>query len=1208
MLRRSAPLQSFASLCVLSLIFQLLAVAQQSAVQPRIVQPVDETQLTVLKGNTHPLALTQFDQGAAPASLPMERMLLVLTHSAAQESALNKLLDDQHDKNSPNYHKWMTPEEYGRQFGPADQDVQTVTNWLQSHGFQIGEVTSGKGMIEFSGTAGQVQEALHTTIHKYSVNGEEHWANSSDPSIPTALIPVVAGVDSLHNFPRKPMNHVAGVVSRDKATGKVTPLHPLFTLPSPGGCGVQPGDCYAVGPYDFATIYNVLPLWTAATPIDGTGQTIAVVGETNINIQDVEDFRTFFGLPVRGIPTDVNVILNGPDPGILTDGEETEADLDVEWSGAVAKGATIDFVVSESTETTSGVDLSALYIIENNLAPVLSESYGFCELGLGTAGNTFYSEMWQQASAQGITVLLASGDSGAAGCDSQNNAPPAPAQFGLAVSGFASTPYNVAVGGTDFNDLTNAPTYWNLNNNSTTQASALSYIPETTWNDTCTNSVFSTLLGYSPDAETNCNNSQLVGFVVTVGAGGGASNCTVSDGQNPSSCSNSGYHKPSWQTGTGVPMDGVRDLPDVSLFAASGSPSGSFYIVCQADQIIGATSCDLADPNTEFLGVGGTSASAPSFAGIMALVNQQTKSAQGNANYVLYKMAAQQPSAINDVAPTTAGTIAMPCATGSPNCTTSTSGDQYGVLSGYSTTAGYDQATGLGSVNVANLVDLWSKVTFTVSASTLTPVTSTTITHGQPMTFSIKVTGTGTPTGTVALMGSPTNPNYGIDNFTLVSGADASATTTLLPGSAAGTPYTVTAHYAGDGTFGGSVSAPIAVTVSPEGSETVVELLTFNSSGGSSIATTAVYGSPYAVRVNVTNSAGTCDTDAGTGNSACPTGTVALTDNGSPLDLGTYTLNSLGYFEDQFVQLTVGSHSLAASYLGDNSFTASVSSTDSVSITQAATGITASASATTTATNTPITLAATVSTQSSGAAPTGTVTFFANGTALSGTVAYTPTAGSASVPAGLLASLSASFSAGGSESITAKYNGDSNYTASPASAAVVVNVQAFSFTASAQTVNVSSPGGSANVMLTIAGGTGYNGTVTFSNASCSGLPSETTCSFNPASVTGNGSTTLTIKTTAATSAALDQRHGFGWWMGSSGAAFAGIFLLGAAPKRRRTSLLCLLVLFVAALPGCGGGGSTSSGGGNPGTPVGTYTVTVTATTGITPVTITLTVQ
>src|SRR6266849_3053991 len=239
--------------------------------RPLITQSIDEAHLTTLRGNTHPLARPEFDLGTAPASLPMERMLLVLKRSPEQESALKKLLDDQQDKTSPNYHKWLTPEQFGQQYGPTDADLQTVTAWLQSHGFQVGS-TKGRTVLEFSGSASQVQEAFHTTIHKYIVNGEQHWANASDPSIPSALTPAVAGISSLHNFPRKPMSRILGQFSRERATGKLQPIEPLFTLPS--GCvedSSSSNPCfYGLGPYDFATIYNVLPLWTAG--INGTGQ------------------------------------------------------------------------------------------------------------------------------------------------------------------------------------------------------------------------------------------------------------------------------------------------------------------------------------------------------------------------------------------------------------------------------------------------------------------------------------------------------------------------------------------------------------------------------------------------------------------------------------------------------------------------------------------------------------------------------------------------------------------------------------------------------------------------------------------------------------------------------------------------------------------------------------------------------------------------
>jgi subtilase family serine protease len=868
----------------------------------------------------------------------MQRMLLVLKRSPPQEAALRKLLDDQQDKSSPNYHKWLTPAEFGKQFGPTDTDIQTITSWLQSHGFEVG-TTKGRTVLEFSGSASQVQEAFHTTIHKYIVNEEQHWANSTDPSIPSALTPAVAGVSSLNNFPTKPMNRFVGGFSRNKATGRVRAATPLFTY-NPGYACSADDYCFALGPYDFATIYNVLPLWNSN--INGTGQTIAIVAESNINPQDVANFRSLFGLPANSTANGnpLNIILNGPDPGLEAD--ESEADIDSQWSGAVAPYATIDFVVSQSTETTTGTDLSAVYIVDNNLAAVMSESYGFCELGLGTAGNQFFNALWQQAAAQGITVFISAGDNGSAGCDAFGVRPPAPAVYGLEVSGYASTPYNVAVGGTDFYEFTDPEAYWSTTNNSTTQASAVGYIPETTWNDSCTNAIWETVNGLSQNPETNCNNSRL-NDAVPGGGSGGASTCTTPSGQTPASCGG-GYAKPSWQSGTGVPVDNKRDLPDVSLFASNGF-AGSFYIVCESDQEYG--SCSSSSPDQEFLGYGGTSVSSPAFAGIMALVNQQTGSRQGNANYVFYKLAAKDTLAscnsssspassciFNDV---TMGTIAMPCATGSPNCTTSISGDQYGILTGYNAGTGYDQATGLGSVNANNLVTQWSSVSSMPSTTTLNSLTPTTITHGQSVSFSVTVkpeSGTGTPTGEISLVGGSSGSSPASAGFNLAGGT-ASGTTELLPG---GT-YSVTARYAGDSTYASSESNPISVTVSKENTEPQLFLVTYDSNGKvvNPDTTTAVYGSPYLLRVNVENSAGAmCTPVSSPTATGCPSGTVTMTDNGSPLDAGTYTLNSYGYFEDLIVQLPGGTDSVKAAYGGDNSFNAS-SITNAITITPAAT-------------------------------------------------------------------------------------------------------------------------------------------------------------------------------------------------------------------------------------------------------------------------------
>jgi uncharacterized protein (TIGR03437 family) len=473
-------------------------------------------------------------------------------------------------------------------------------------------------------------------------------------------------------------------------------LAPLFTIPSPcTAAGFQTSQaCYGVGPYDFATIYNLLPLWNAG--IDGSGQSIAIAAASNIDLADVRNFRSVFGLP----PRDPIVIVNGRNPGVLNRPQpfEKEAIGDAEWAGGVAPGATIQLVVSASTNSTSGFDLSVEYAVDNNLAPVLSASYSYCESSLGTAGNQFYSNLWQQASAQGITVVIGTGDGGSAECDYESGAtPPAPARSGLAVNGVSSTPYNVAVGGTDFGDLTSASTLWNSTNGSTTHASAKGYIPETTWNDSCTNALFGTIAGFSADAEANCNNASLSKFVQTAGGTGGKS---------------THYMKPAWQTGPGVPADGMRDLPDISFFAGS-AVSGSFYLFCEGDLQNGIP-CNLDGPSSLIQGAAGTSITAPAFAGIMAMVVQNTNSRQGNPNPVFYKLAAQQTSAacnasgvpsnaciFHDV---TAGTIAMPCARGSPNCITTNPSDQYGILSGFDAGVGYDLATGLGSINAFNLV------------------------------------------------------------------------------------------------------------------------------------------------------------------------------------------------------------------------------------------------------------------------------------------------------------------------------------------------------------------------------------------------------------------------------------------------------------------------------------------------------------------------
>lgn len=827
----------------------LVAAAQNSPpvrIPSRITQAINEANVTILRGNTHPLAQARFDQGVAPDSMPMQRMLLVLKRSSAQEAALDALLDRQQDSTSANYHHWLTPQQFGQQFGPSDQDIQTVTNWLQSRGFSVAGVSNGRTVIEFSGTAGQVRQTFRTEIHRYAVNGQNHWANSADPQIPAALSPVVAGINTLYNFPRRAMHQLVGTFSRSPNTGQIEPVSPQFTV------NWQGNEWLAVAPADFAKIYNVPNLSLvppSAIPYNGDGQTIAIVGESDVNPLDVNAFRTMFGLPT---PAKLNMIVAGPDPGTDPGGLETEADLDVEWAGAVAPNATIDLVLAQSTEASLGVDLAAQYAVDNNIAPVLNESFGICEFFMGNADNTFYSQLWQQASAEGITVTVSSGDGGSAACD-QNVGTQGGAQFGLSVSGFTSTPYNVSVGGTDFNDVTNFNAFWNTTpSDAPTQPSARGYIPEVTWNDSCTNQeIFQHFAVTS--AEQSCNNAteESDGYVSIAGGSGGKSNCIQSDGSNESSCSQ-GYPKPSWQAGPGVPADGVRDIPDISLFASNGF-NASFYAICEADMNPSATSCDPFSGNSTFLGIGGTSASSPAFAGIMALVNQATGERQGNANYILYKLASQSGYTCTSIAAPSVNcvfydvpagsTIAMPCAKGAPDdptqpgtpCSVELSNDIIGVLSGYDTGTGYDLATGLGSVNAANLIAKWKtfESNLTPSSTTLSLTAATdlgSLTHGESVQATVTVTASGgTLTGTVSLIAQTgANAQQSVASAPLVNGA-ATLSTTSLPG---GTNYNVVAQYSGDATFKSSTSAPQAVSVSPEASKVSIEYLTIDTTTG----------------------------------------------------------------------------------------------------------------------------------------------------------------------------------------------------------------------------------------------------------------------------------------------------------------------------------------------------------------------------------------
>jgi hypothetical protein len=993
---------------------------QRSRVAARVTDTVDDTDRMVLRGNVHPSARAEFDRGAVADAQPVTRMLLLLQRSAEQEAALQQLMEEQQSKNSPNYHAWLTPEQFGKQFGPADEDVQAVTEWLTSHGFRNIKVSKGKTLVEFSGNVGQVRNAFATEIHKYAVKGEEHFANVSEPQIPAALAPVVRGMRSLHNFHPQPQVKRLGSFRRME-TGEI---RPLFTYTDSNG------QFFGLGPADFATIYNITtPVATA-----GAGQSIAIVAQSNINLQDVADFRSMFGLPAypstcTGLPNQcsLTVILNGPDPGtgvVNGDfGDEGESDLDVEWAGAVAPAATINFVVTQfgQTDATFGIDGSALYIVDNNISPILSESYGSCEAGLGTGGNAFYNSLWQQAAAEGITVVISAGDNGSAACDpAQSAANQDTAAAGVAVNGIASTPYDIAMGGTDFDQVGKQATFWSTTNSTTTTppeipATAKGYIPETTWNDSC--AAAGSASGCTA-AIVNANAS--IGTDLVAGSGG------------PSKF----YSKPPWQTGFPAVADSTRDLPDVSLFSSDGQ-NKSFYIMCQSDQDpAGGTGCNLITSASlgthDFQAVGGTSAATPTFAAIMALViQQQNGQRQGVANYVLYSLAKTAANVCNSSTATlpntcvfydtTKGNNSVACVGGSPNCSNKTAG-QFGILTttaGGSTPAfnavgGYDLATGLGTVNVANLLAKWTSPGRTPSTTTLNALPAS-ITVGG----SVTVSGTVTPssaTGLVALedmttgaMIQPSCPTTGpLCTANALSGGAYSFSTAFLPG---GT-YQVIAHYGGDATFAASNSATVTVTAAKQASKTVVDWVT--SAGALTTAAQSVaYGSPYILRIDVENASGQmCQNLSNTStfiaplSFICPTGQITLTDNGSSLPdfpnaqnpnaTNLANLNERGFAEDQLIQLLPGSHSIAASYPGDVSYNASTSNTLAVTITQATTTTVVTPSPTSIASGGNVTLTATVNTSSNGAGPTGTVQFKNGSSNLGSAMTCTPTSGIAS--------------------------------------------------------------------------------------------------------------------------------------------------------------------------------------------------------------------
>ncbi|MGA2651847.1 MAG: Ig-like domain repeat protein [Terracidiphilus sp.] len=1198
----------------------------QSETADRLVSPIVAAQRTVTNG-VHPLATKQNDVGRVAGTQVFHRMVLLTQRSVAQEADLNQLLQQQQNPGSPQYHQWLTPTQFGERFGPSANDLAKITGWLQAQGFAVETPSNGRQFILFTGTSAQVESAFQTEMHSYHVNGKAHFANAKPASIPGALAPAVSGVASLNSFTQ------------------FTPQYHMYHTAANPQIEIQKQAL--TGPADLSAIYDATPLAKANTL--GQGQSIALIEESNIVLQDVTDFRKITGLPAAT----VNVIVNGSDPGALG-GEETEAIADVEYAGALAPAATLNVIVTASTEFNQGIDLSTAYAVDNDISPITSLSYGGCEILISTFepnSVALYKAAYEQGAAEGISHFVSAGDYGGDGCGGSG------LSAGYGVNAIGDSPWNVSVGGTEFimpdpNVYFPPPNY-----------TATAYIPETTWND----------------YENPEDGRPLAG-------GGGVS---------------INFTKPAWQTGPGVPADGARDTPDVSLLAGDNLA----YMVCEADAG-GECSQGYA------VGLIGTSLSSPTWAGIQALVNQQNNEVggAGNPNPAYYRLAAGSNSPFHDIK---VGDTNVP-----DNCIDEIIFEYCpgggADLAGYEATPGYDLATGLGSVDVNKLVTNWLAPTGSGAATvTLSTGGVTSIMHGDPVTVTATVTGSGstTPTGDVVLMAG----SQGVNRITL--GASGAATITF--GAAAGVElpggsYNLTAHYGGDTNFAAANSSAVAFTVTAEPTTTQAsssvtgsvpygspvtlmaaasgnnsgtgypvpgtytfsegattlgtaalppsgEGFAFATSGAAAslaccaqtalgagthhiiaaspaasasfqasvsapttvvvtksqvvVSLTPSYNNP-AVNTAVTMTVGVLPLYESNGGLYLPgvpvTGNVDIYDNStSPATkLGTVTLaNSAGTLPVTFT--TTGLHPIVAQYDGDaNDLTNSSGAVDINVGTKVPTATTVNGSYGWTYSGSPITLMATIL-GDFGPAPTGTVTF-TDASANNGSGA---TIGTAPIGTPLNGEAQTQFTvsnlSAGSHYITASYAGDANYVGS-ASMATEVSIIAMTLSLASPSATVTAgQNTSANQISFATSPTFTNFYYWWVNLSCTGLPAGATCVFTPGSfdptyneTTGilSGSSSFSIYTNGPTLSQAAVKPPLKPWRPFGTLALAGLLAIGFRRRWRRvlSSLAALVMLvFLLSLGGCGSSGGSSSGGKynitSPGTAAGTYPVTVTGT-------------
>jgi len=744
--------------------------AQAPPARSRILLAISNARRLTVPGSLRPQARSQFDTGAMPAATRLQGISMVFNLSAAQQADLDALLAAQQNPASPLYHQWLTPAQFGTRFGMSAADLAKVESWLQQQGFTVEAVAPSRTRIRFSGTVAQVESAFAAPMHYYQINGVRHFAPATALSLPAALAPTVAAIGNLDDF--RP--HARAVLSQSLRP------NPHFTSGLTGNVFFSPAD--------IATAYDIKAQYGAGH--DGTGQTIAVVGQSAVALSDIENFQNAAGLTVKDPAL---LLVPNTGPATVYTGDEAESDLDLEWSGAVAPGATIEFVYVGSSQNSGALD-ALTYAVDHDLAPIISSSYGDCEVAEGTAAMNAFDLTLQQAATQGQTVISSAGDYGSTDCSGITGLTTAQ-QEALAVDYPASSAYVTGVGGTEITAANAATgTYWQASSNGKdVLSSALSYIPEIAWNDDSANGINA--------------------------GGGGASTLYAT--------------KPSWQTGVpGIPADGKRDVPDLALYA---SPSLPGFLYCSSDTTVWgsgqAASCDSGfrdGASTFFTVAGGTSADAPMFAGMVAIINQAAgyTAGQGLINPELYSLAANgatDASAFHDI---TSGN--NDCTAGSSVC---------GSTAGFSAGTGYDQVTGLGSVDLANLVTAWPPnngptsgliaTTTAVAASNATPAVNATVSF--TVTVSSDTDGS-IPTGTVSLY---------LDNAAavpapLTSNGTAVYTTSFTTSG----PHQLLAIYSGDSTHATS-NGVVTVNV-PAGSIALAASALSVAAGGSGASTITV--------------------------------------------------------------------------------------------------------------------------------------------------------------------------------------------------------------------------------------------------------------------------------------------------------------------------------------------------------------------------------